>query len=100
MCLFIPVVSGRMNFDEDFDNDPRHRGLYCPKCHNMSVTAIKRREFIAVYWVPLVPVRWGQQLKCTICKWKKNFKKDDDLDKIAEDQNNYKNNPINVTAKN
>ena len=98
MFLFIPLICGMRNFDRNYDSNPEHQGLYCPKCHNFGVTPIKRREFFAFYFVPIVPVYWCKQLKCSICNWRQDFKTDEDLQRVVEEQKNYRNNPVYTTA--
>lgn len=38
-------------------------------CHNAAVTAIKRRTFFTFCFIPLVPIKWGKELRCTICQY-------------------------------
>lgn len=94
MFLFIPLVCGVQNFDSNYDNNPEHQGLYCPKCHNFSVVPIKRREFFAFNFIPLIPLHWGKQLRCSICNWRQDFKSESDLQKVVDEQKYYRNSPL------
>ncbi|CCC67645.1 hypothetical protein NCAS_0A10870 [Naumovozyma castellii] len=92
MFLFLPILCGISHFDKEYDQTPAHNNIYCPNCHNFSVRPIKRREFFAVYWVPIVPLYWGKQLHCPICNWRQDFKNQAELDKVLTEQNNIKRN--------
>lgn len=86
MFLFIPIICGTKDFNSAYDNNPKHTGLYCPNCHNNSVTPIKRKEFFTFYFIPLVPVHWGKQLRCSICNWRQDFTSAAELDKVVQQQ--------------
>ncbi|CAB4253099.1 similar to Saccharomyces cerevisiae YBL029C-A Protein of unknown function [Maudiozyma barnettii] len=83
MFLFIPLICGTREFNSAYDNKPEHVGLYCPHCHNNSVAAVKSKEFFTFYYIPLVPVHWGKQLRCSICSWKQDFTGDAELDNMT-----------------
>lgn len=78
MSLFVPLLFGLKDFDKDISSDELPRNLMCPHCHNNSVSPIKRREFFTVWFVPLIPIYWGKQLKCSICNWRQDIKKDEE----------------------
>ncbi|CCD22698.1 uncharacterized protein NDAI_0A05430 [Naumovozyma dairenensis CBS 421] len=90
MFFLIPFVCGINHYDKEYDNNPNHKSIYCPNCHNFSVRPIKRREFVSLWWVPIVPLYWGKQLHCPICNWRQDFKNDEQLQKILVEQNNIK----------
>ncbi|AQZ18121.1 YBL029C-A [Zygosaccharomyces parabailii] len=98
MFLFIPIICGTHNWDRPYDSNPKHGSLYCPHCHNNSVSPIKRREFFTVWFVPLVPIHWGKQLRCNICNWRQDFSNDSQLNQMVQGPppgaaNNYANPP-------
>ncbi|KAK9470393.1 uncharacterized protein V1510DRAFT_423150 [Dipodascopsis tothii] len=41
--------------------------LQCPRCHNQSVIAFKKREFFTLCFVPMIPTNYGPYLQCRIC---------------------------------
>lgn len=94
MFLFIPLICGTREFNSAYDNNPQHVGLYCPHCHNYSVAPVKSKEFFTVYYVPLVPVHWGKQLRCSICSWKQSFASPAELENYV--QSHGGGNPQNV----
>lgn len=63
------------DFDKPIEGYPAN--LICPNCHNPSVVPIKRKEFICIWFVPMIPVYWGKQLKCNICTWRQDIKTQD-----------------------
>ncbi|AHY74457.1 AQG_2a_G0001890.mRNA.1.CDS.1 [Saccharomyces cerevisiae] len=87
---FIPIVCGMKSFDSSYDTVPGHQNLYCPNCHNYSVGPIKRKEFFTIWFIPLVPVFWGKQLHCPICNWRQDFKNDEQLNKVIQEQQNLR----------
>lgn len=89
MFFFLPLVCGFNSWDKPYkgtDAPP----IYCPHCHNYSVQPVKRREFFTVWFVPLVPLRWGNQLHCTICNWRQDFSSKDQLEKVINQQTQMK----------
>lgn len=92
MFLFLPLICGMQHYDSNYDNNPEHNNLYCPNCHNFSVTPIKRKEFFAIYFVPIVPIYWGKQLHCSICNWRQDFKNTEQLNKVVIEQKNFRKN--------
>lgn len=91
MFLFIPIFCGKQNYDSTYDSNPQHNSLYCPKCHNNSVSPIKRKEFFALYFIPIIPLYWGKQLRCSICDWRQDFKNESELEKVVNEQSNIQN---------
>ena len=53
--------------------------FYCPNCKNLSVQPIKRKEFITLFFIPVLPIYWGKQLKCPVCNWRQDFSKEEEL---------------------
>ncbi|KAF8243522.1 hypothetical protein K440DRAFT_589525 [Wilcoxina mikolae CBS 423.85] len=43
--------------------------VVCPNCHNASVTPIKRRTFFTFCFIPIFPIAWGKELRCSICNY-------------------------------
>ncbi|CCK71509.1 uncharacterized protein KNAG_0H00940 [Huiozyma naganishii CBS 8797] len=91
MFLFIPLICGAQNFDSNYDSNPAHQGLYCPKCHNFSVAPIKRKEFFTFWYIPIIPLYWGKQLRCNICNWRQDFKNEEELNRVVNEQKNFHN---------
>ncbi|CAI4054782.1 hypothetical protein N7582_000165 [Saccharomyces uvarum] len=87
---FIPIICGMRSFDSSYDSVPAHQNLYCPNCHNHSVSPIKRKEFFTVWFIPLLPVFWGKQLHCSICNWRQDFKNEEQLNKVVQEQQNMR----------
>ncbi|CAI1807773.1 hypothetical protein SEUBUCD646_0B00920 [Saccharomyces eubayanus] len=87
---FVPIVCGTRSFDSSYDSVPAHQNLYCPNCHNFSVCPIKRKEFFTVWFIPLLPVFWGKQLHCPICNWRQDFKNEEQLNKVIQEQQNMR----------
>ncbi|CCE61456.1 hypothetical protein TPHA_0A03800 [Tetrapisispora phaffii CBS 4417] len=110
--MFIPIICGMNNYDSNYkpklqstkkkngeqpiDLPPLqpsdYENLYCPNCHNYSARPIKRRQFFTVWFIPILPVYWGKQVKCTICNWRQDFKDEAQLRKIVNEQKNIRNN--------
>ncbi|KAK9236317.1 hypothetical protein V1525DRAFT_407431 [Lipomyces kononenkoae] len=67
---FIPLifVCGGANYNKPLPGYESLR-LYCPRCHNISLVAIKKREFFTFCFVPVIPISWGEALHCTICPY-------------------------------
>ncbi|EDO17023.1 hypothetical protein Kpol_1065p39 [Vanderwaltozyma polyspora DSM 70294] len=97
MFLFLPIVCGISHYDSNYKpkkgnmdrkappiTDFTH--IYCPKCRNYSAKPVKRRDFFSVFFVPILPVYFGKQIRCTICNWKYRFQSDQDLYGIIEQQ--------------
>ncbi|CAR29620.1 hypothetical protein ZYGR_0AD03030 [Zygosaccharomyces rouxii] len=84
MFLCIPIVCGTHDWNKPYDNNPKHAGLFCPHCHNNSVSPIKRREFFTVWFIPLIPLHWGKQLHCNICGWRQDFSNDAQLQQMLQ----------------
>ncbi|CCF59528.1 hypothetical protein KAFR_0H01180 [Kazachstania africana CBS 2517] len=92
MFMFIPIICGVKNWDSPYNTDPRYTGLYCPNCHNLSVEPVKRREFFQIWFIPIVPIYWGKQIRCSICNWRQDFKTDEELNKVVNEQQHIKQN--------
>ncbi|CEP24611.1 unnamed protein product [Cyberlindnera jadinii] len=73
--MFMFFLFGTKNFTSHMDGYPNN--LQCPNCHNNSVEPVKEKEFISVWFVPIIPIYWGKQLKCRICSWTQDLKKGD-----------------------
>ncbi|QLL32888.1 hypothetical protein HG536_0D04100 [Torulaspora globosa] len=82
----IPIVCGVTQWDKQYD--PQVYSIYCPNCHNYSVGPVKRREFISIWFIPLFPIYWGNQLRCPICQWRQDFKSREQLDRVVREQKN------------
>ncbi|KAK9455706.1 hypothetical protein V1511DRAFT_498493 [Dipodascopsis uninucleata] len=67
---FIPMffVCGGTNFNKPLSGY-EGMNLYCPRCHNISVIVIKKREFFTFCFVPIIPTAFGEALQCTICPY-------------------------------
>ncbi|AOW01012.1 hypothetical protein B0I72DRAFT_140213 [Yarrowia lipolytica] len=84
MFLFIPFTFGSQNFGHPWKGHESER-YYCPNCHNMSCEARKRREFITLCFVPIIPIHWSNEIKCTICNWSKGVN-EESLKAMQQDQ--------------
>lgn len=70
MSLLIPIFCGIQSYDSNLsDQFTNSSGLTCPNCHNQSVHLIKKRQFFTIWFVPVLPIYWGKQIKCDICSW-------------------------------
>ncbi|KAK9244570.1 hypothetical protein V1506DRAFT_541174 [Lipomyces tetrasporus] len=67
---FIPLffVCGGTNYNKPLPGYENLR-LYCPRCHNISLIAIKERAFFTFCFIPIIPTSWGEALHCTICPY-------------------------------
>ncbi|ODQ60216.1 hypothetical protein WICANDRAFT_30791 [Wickerhamomyces anomalus NRRL Y-366-8] len=72
---FVPIIFGKKDMDSRIDGYPNN--LPCPNCHNQSVEPVKRKEFISFWWIPLIPMYWGKQLKCNTCSWRQDVNKEE-----------------------
>lgn len=77
---FVPLIFGKKDIDSRIDGYPNN--LPCPNCHNQSVEPVKRKEFISFWFVPVIPMYWGKQLKCNICTWRQDINQKE-LDKYG-----------------
>ncbi|KAG5355159.1 UPF0768 protein [Yarrowia sp. B02] len=84
MFLFIPFTFGAQNFGHPWKGHESER-YYCPNCHNVSCEARKRREFITLCFVPVIPIHWSNEIKCTICNWSKGVN-EESLAQMSRDQ--------------
>ncbi|AET41259.1 uncharacterized protein Ecym_7439 [Eremothecium cymbalariae DBVPG len=86
MCL--PLFFGKRDWDKPYRKDPegRYGHVYCPNCRNFSVGPVCRREFVTLCMVPLIPLYWGQQLRCGVCNWRQDFKNTEQLEKVLVEQ--------------
>ncbi|KAI5812777.1 hypothetical protein BZA77DRAFT_323257 [Pyronema omphalodes] len=46
--------------------------VVCPHCHNAAVQPIKRRTFFTFCFIPVFPIAWGKELKCSICGYRQS----------------------------
>jgi len=72
---FIPLIFGKKDMDSKLSGYPNN--LPCPNCHNASVEPVKRKEFISFWWIPIIPMYFGKQLKCNICSWRQDVNKEE-----------------------
>lgn len=101
----IPIVCGMNHYDSQYTPKSttnkgeaelpplqpyQYQTLYCPHCHNNSVHPIKRKEFFTIWFIPLVPIYWGKQLRCNICNWAQDFKDEAQLRKVINEQQNVR----------
>lgn len=87
---FVPIICGKTDWDKEYAQTAQYSSLYCPNCHNYSVRPLKRKEFIAIWFIPVFPIFWGKQLVCPICNWRQEFKNDEQLQKVVHEQNNIR----------
>jgi len=66
MCLLF--TCGSQDFSAKLQGYETLR-VVCPHCHNASVVPIKRRTFFTFCFIPIVPIAWGEELRCTICQY-------------------------------
>ncbi|SCU84557.1 LADA_0D02388g1_1 [Lachancea dasiensis] len=85
---FVPIVFGKKDWDKEYEQSAQYNSLYCPNCHNYSVRPVKRREFIAFWFIPLFPIFFGKQLVCPVCNWRQDFKNEEQLQKVVREQAN------------
>ncbi|KAL6927144.1 hypothetical protein ACO0SA_003434 [Hanseniaspora valbyensis] len=93
------ILFGKQDYDSKFQvNDPNvlpsikdinrkpaicnEHAYYCPNCKNLTVEPIKRKEFITIFFIPVVPLYWGKQLHCTVCNWRQDFSNEQELQKV------------------
>ncbi|ODV64376.1 uncharacterized protein ASCRUDRAFT_29528 [Ascoidea rubescens DSM 1968] len=48
----------------------------CPRCHNNAVGVITHKRFFSLFFVPLIPLKWGKRCKCFICGYTAEVNKD------------------------
>ncbi|KAK9492370.1 hypothetical protein V1508DRAFT_419222 [Lipomyces doorenjongii] len=74
---FIPLffVCGGANYNKPLPGYENMR-LYCPRCHNISLVAIKKREFFTFCFIPVIPTSLGEALQCTICTFQQSTSAD------------------------
>ena len=60
------IVCGTQDFSSSLKGYENIR-VVCPRCHNHNVIARKRRQFFTFCFIPIVPISWGEELRCTIC---------------------------------
>ncbi|KAJ2493623.1 hypothetical protein IWW37_000489 [Coemansia sp. RSA 2050] len=68
MCdfIFIPILCGTWNQIHSLGPE----SMRCPRCHNNAIQSIRRRTWMTLYCVPIVPVSRNRQiLHCGICRW-------------------------------
>ncbi|CCH62877.1 hypothetical protein TBLA_0I02190 [Henningerozyma blattae CBS 6284] len=100
MFLFIPILCGvnsrdtnyipKKKKDQEVLSAGEYQGLYCPHCHNYSVSPIKNRKVFELYFIPLIPFKAHKQLHCSICNWRQNVNSDYELNTIVKSQKNIK----------
>ena len=83
---FVPIIFGKKDWDAKSPFEEQYHGIYCPNCHNFQVRPVKRREFISFWFIPVLPIFWGNQLLCPICNWRQDFKTEDQLRKVMNEQ--------------
>ncbi|KAA8910798.1 hypothetical protein FN846DRAFT_774804 [Sphaerosporella brunnea] len=66
--MFFFFTCGTQDFSGNI-NGYEHLKVICPNCHNAAVVPIKRRTFFTFCFIPLVPIHWGKELRCTICQY-------------------------------
>ncbi|KAK7206788.1 hypothetical protein BZA70DRAFT_275080 [Myxozyma melibiosi] len=71
MSIPMIFVCGGTNFNGPLKG---YEGLRvnCPRCHNNSVMALKKREFFTFCFVPVIPTNYGKTLQCTICPYSRS----------------------------
>ncbi|KTW32097.1 uncharacterized protein T551_00779 [Pneumocystis jirovecii RU7] len=68
MCFFFFGVEDFSTKVQGYEN----LFVYCPICHNISVTPINEKKFITICFIPLIPYSWGKVMRCYICSWFQN----------------------------
>ncbi|SCW03689.1 LAFE_0G16050g1_1 [Lachancea fermentati] len=87
---FVPIICGKRDWDVEYAQSQEYNAIYCPNCHNYKVRPVKRREFITIWFIPVMPFFWGKQLVCPICNWRQDFKSDEQLKKVLREQDNIR----------
>ncbi|CUS12050.1 unnamed protein product [Tuber aestivum] len=72
--MFFFFVCGTQDFSGALKGF-EHIRVVCPRCHNSSVVAIKRRNFFTFCFIPIVPISWGEELRCSICQYHQSTNK-------------------------
>ncbi|KAF8448192.1 hypothetical protein BGX38DRAFT_1093311 [Terfezia claveryi] len=73
--MFFFFVCGTQDFSSNLKGYENLR-VVCPRCHNNAVIPRKRREFFTFCFIPLIPISWGEELRCTICGYHQDTNKD------------------------
>ncbi|KAG4305163.1 hypothetical protein PORY_001333 [Pneumocystis oryctolagi] len=69
MCIFFLGVEDFSTKIQEYEN----LFVYCPMCHNISVTPLYEKKFITICFVPLIPYSWGKVMQCYICSWSQSY---------------------------
>lgn len=91
MFMFLPLLIGKKEWNKPYkDYGANYHALYCPNCHNYSVSPVNRREFLTLIFIPFIPFYWGKQLRCATCGWHQDFKTHSQLEKVVMEQKNIR----------
>ncbi|RPA85050.1 hypothetical protein BJ508DRAFT_12461 [Ascobolus immersus RN42] len=64
--MFFFFTCGSQDFSSQLKGY-EHMRIVCPRCHNVSVSPIKKRNFFTFCFIPIFPIAWGEELRCGIC---------------------------------
>ncbi|KAF8606468.1 hypothetical protein BDV93DRAFT_520769 [Ceratobasidium sp. AG-I] len=53
----------------DADGSDNGQTRLCPRCNNVSVFGAKKRTWIEICFVPLIPMKSSRIWNCSICQW-------------------------------
>ncbi|KAI5843886.1 hypothetical protein DFP73DRAFT_478673 [Morchella snyderi] len=73
--MFFFFTCGTQDFSSSLKGY-EHIRAKCPRCHNPSVVAIKKRDFFTFCFIPVVPIGWGEELRCSICPYRQATNKE------------------------
>ncbi|KAF8462046.1 hypothetical protein BDZ91DRAFT_772742 [Kalaharituber pfeilii] len=73
--MFFFFVCGTQDFSSNLHGYENLR-VVCSRCHNNAVVARKRRQFFTFCFIPIIPISWGEELRCTICNYHQDTNKD------------------------
>ncbi|AMD18720.1 HBL182Wp [Eremothecium sinecaudum] len=92
MFICLPLFIGKREWVKPYAGNEagRYNELYCPSCRSYSVYPVKKREFVTVLFVPIIPLYWGNQLCCRVCRWNQDFDSQQQLDKVLMEQKNIR----------
>ncbi|KAI9506319.1 hypothetical protein GGI25_002311 [Coemansia spiralis] len=68
MCdfIFVPIFCGTWDHVRSLGPEL----VRCPRCHNTTIQSIRRRTWMTLYCVPVVPISRRRTLyHCDICRW-------------------------------